>query len=318
MKLSGGKSDSNMPIFINRDLTKQQGDKLTFPLVLGLSQNGILGSTGKALKGNEEKLQPYAFSVELEEYAHAVADKNPLGRKRVMFNVPATASAMLMDWGSRLIDRLIIKSVEGGTVNFTGGSQTFSAPTNIIYGGSATATSNITASDKLTLALLQKLRVRAATRNDGGRFKIRPVKIEGRDYYVALCHPDILYDLKQDTDFKTYMQQARERSADHPIFRGATAITADGIVLHEHEDASIFTNWGSGSNVAGGYVTLFGAQAVSMALGVAPHMETEYEDYGRQVGNSYQMIMGIARSQFNSMDYGVAQLRVARTQIADA
>lgn len=119
-----------------------------------------------------------------------------------------------------------------------------SSPTTVVYKTSsgmqktttpATAKSALTAADsKLSLSHFTYLRTLAKGGNNRAFSPIRPIKIKGREWYVLLCYEDVLYDIKNDTNFTQAQREAQERSDTHPLFTGATAIY-DQVVVHTHE-----------------------------------------------------------------------------------
>ncbi len=294
-------SSSKMPIFIKRDLTKVQGDTISFSMVMALTGAGITGSSQKSLEGNEEEMKAYKFSIELEEYAHAVKDVSPLGRKKVMFHIEDSMKDQLAGWGVEKLDKLLFAALEND-------------PTTIIYQGVATTDATLTATDKLTAKLLSKANIIAKTRSGGDRYIIEPLTVKGKKFYVAVCHPDILADLKEDMG--EAWKDALPRNMDNPLFAGAEFVTADGVIVYESERSYVTDTWGAGGNVPGGYVSFFGAKAICLAMGITPQMNHDTGDYGRAFGYSYQMMLKAAKPQFNGKDYGSLQIRVARTKVA--
>jgi N4-gp56 family major capsid protein len=133
-------------------------------------------------------------------------------------------------------------------------------------------------------------------------------------------HPDMLYDLKvTDTNWATAQREAKERGDENPIFTGAAGIW-DGLVLHEHEYCEIDDDAGASSNVPWGKVEILGAQSLVVADGgkggKRPEIIQEEFDYKKEVGYAVEMITGVARSSFNSLEFGSCCFYAARTNIA--
>lgn len=298
-KFMGTTQDSM--VYVRSQLTKTQGDTVKFGIRMRLTGAGK--TSGQVLEGNEEKLTTYSFYLSLEEYAHAVRDAGPLDRQRAMFSIDAESSAALQDWGAEKQDQLCFDAIQA-------------SPTKIFYGGDATSTATIEAGDKLTPALISKARVWALTGGNRSIVPVRPIKINGKKYFVLLVHPDVMYDLKQDTTFAQARREALERGADNPIFSGAEAIW-DGVVVHEHENMGIVTNWGSGANIPGAKCALMGAQALCFAEGKRPSTKAEEFDYGREHGYGLSFMMKAGKPVFNSKDYGSLAIYVSRTQVSD-
>lgn len=300
-------SDQEKPVLIKRDLEASQGDTIKWSLILALQGAGIVGSSSQSLKENLESIRAHVYSLELEEYAHGVGDVSPKGRKRVMFNVMNAARNALYGWGINKLDELAFSAIEA-------------SPTNIQYPTGVTAVNQLTTADshKLTMSLLRKCKNIASTRNNGARFKIEPVKVGGKDYYIACCPPDCVTDLLGESEWQSAAQNALARGQENPIFAGADAITVDGIIITSNEKCSVFTNGGAGNNVPYGYVSFFGQKALAVAMGEAPRLEADNDDFNRAKGLGYLMMLKIGKPSFDSKDVGSLQLRVSRTQLQDA
>ena len=92
----------------------------------------------------------------------------------------------------------------------------------------------------------------------------------------------------------------------------------DNVVVHSHENITIGTTFGSGSNINGSKAIFMGAQALCWAWGHRPMLVKEKFDYGEEDGYAIGMIYAVEKPVFNSLDYGSISVVTARTQIADA
>lgn len=290
------KASQDSPVQVVTQLKKQKGDKVNVGLRMRLTAPGV--TSGQQLSGNEESLTTYDNSVSLEEYCHAVLTRGPLDEQRAMFSIDEESRTAIKDWMSEKIDKLCFDALFNTASHWFhrihGSSGAFGIDTAV--GDAATAAGGTSAI--ITPSFIQQLKVWAKT---GGanrtRVPLRPVRIDGKDHYVLLVHPDSLYTLKQDTSFWfAAMKDAQDRGKDNPIFTGASALY-DGVVIHEHESVPYYS-----STIA--KFALLGAQALLWAWGEEPHVVQEDKDYKRQKGYSIQMIAGVAKSTFNSLDYG--------------
>lgn len=278
-----------------------QGDKATFGLIDRLAGAGV--TSRQTLEGNEENLSDNSFNLELEEYAHAVRDAGPLDRKRPVYDMDNESRDALQVWMSEKIDQLAFTALEN-------------SPTKIFYGGDATGTGDMAAGDKITPALISKTKAWAITGGNRSQTPLRPVTIGGKKYFVLLTHPDAMYDLKVDSTFAQARREAEIRGSENPIFSGATAIW-DGVIIHEHENVSIATDWG-GAAVAGVKSSFMGEQALAWAWGARPKVVAEEFDYQREHGFAISMMSACEKPVFNSVDYGSIGVYTSRTQIGDA
>jgi len=311
------------PIVVQRDLSiGQGGGKIKMPLVKALIGDGLKGSSGVTLEDNLESLAASNFEIELEEYLHGITADNPLGRQQSYFSITEACANALTAWGIEKIDNLCFDALQGSA-------------SNILYAGGKTsidhASTGLEANDKLTIDLLRQAKVQAKSGFKGKgaarthqKFKIKPYKSGGKDYYFVVLHPDVMYDLQQDSEFQDAMKYAADRGSSNPLFTGADAITMDGLVIFSHDRSYITdpagtgeSDWGSNSNVPGAKVSLFGENALAIALGKAPQISTQTKDFGRYIEYGYQGIFQIKKIQFDSQDYGSLEIRCARTRISD-
>jgi N4-gp56 family major capsid protein len=273
---------------------------------------------GTQLEGNEEALATYSMKVLLKQYRHGVRDAGEMARKRAMFDISDESQMALKDWMSEKVDQLAFDALGIGS----GASD---APSKIFYKTSAgvlatgvanTAKAALTVADsKLTLNMISFLKTWAKTGGNRSYVPLRPVKVEGKEYYVLLTHPDALYDLRADSSFQQAMREAEVRGRENPLFQGSVAIW-DGVVVHAHENCAIAADAGSTTNVPYAKSVLLGAQALCWAWGKRPEVVQEDFDYKNELGFGISMIAGVKRSQFDSKSYGCLGVYLARTNVS--
>lgn len=306
-KFMGEGADSLVQV--NNSLTKDQGDNVKFGIRMRLSGTGV--TSGQTLEGNEESLTSYDYSVSLEQYRHAVRDAGALDRQRAVFSIDTESEFALKDWGAEKIDKLCFDAL-------------FAGPTKIFYktssgvlstGTAATAKSAVTAADsKLTIPMLQHIRTWCLTGGNRSQTPLRPIKVDGKNHFVLLVHPDVAYDIKQDSTYAGYMQYAQERGKDNPLFTGSVAVV-DGIVIHAHENAPIATDGGAGT-VAWSQAAIMGAQSLCWAWGQRPKLVAKNFDYDNEHGYSWGLIAGVGAPKLNSTIYGSVGIYLSRTNIS--
>lgn len=295
-RFMGGTAESLVQT--NEKLEKGKGDKVTFGIRMRLAGSGV--TSGQTLEGNEEKLVTHDFSVLLEQYRHAVRDNGELDRKRAVFSIDDESEAALKTWGAEKIDKLCMDTL-------------VASPTKIFY-GDGTSTTTITTAGKVTPALVSKVKAWCLVGGSRAQTPLRPIRINGKNYFVLLVHPDVMYDLKQDSTFAQARREALDRGKDNPIFSGSEAIW-DGVVIHEHENVPIVTTWGAGGNVPGAQCSFMGAQSLVWAWGRRPSVVQKTFDYDNEHGFAWGFIGACGKPKFNSLDYGSVGVYVARTAI---
>lgn len=303
---------ANSVVQVKTQLEKGKGDKITFGIRMRLTGTGV--TSGTILEGNEEKLSTYDYSVSLEQYRHAVRDDGALSRKRAMFSVDEESKDALKDWGGEKIDQLIFNAL-------------FTSPTKIAYpssgagafqvtGTPATAKAAMSATNGLlTPGFISDLKTYAKTGGNRSFVPLRPVKVEGKNYYILLLHPDACNDLRKNSTLQAAWRDAAERGSSNPLFKDATLIW-DGVIVHEHENCPIATD-GGGASVAWAQGALLGAQSLVWAWGERGEVVQETFDYGNEHGYAWGMMAATGKPVFNSLDYGSIGVYVARSKISD-
>lgn len=314
-----GEDASNI-VQVKRQLAKSQGDQVYFFIRYTPTNNGV--GPGTAMEGNEDKLLTASNSVSLTRQRYAVRDDGELSRQRAFFSIDVESQAALQEWATEWIDRERFHLLSHGVTISSGAAHV--AHSKNFYAGSASSTATLTATDLITPERIARMRAWAKQTNDHVRVAIRPIKIQGREYFVLLIHPDVAYDLKRNSEYLTNLRDCLERSPQHPIFTGALGVTHDGVIIHEHENIEISTTYGAGSNVCGAHNLFMGQQALVWAWGqdmltVTKKMFDYDEEHGYQIALTY----GGARTRFtkpggSAADFGSVGYFTARTQITDA
>lgn len=310
MSRFGGKGGDSV-LQVKTQLEKTQGDKITFGLRARLSGSGQ--TEGGILEGNEEALSTYDYGLTLAQYRHAVRDRGEMDRQRAMFSIDDEAKDALKTWGSEKIDQLLFDAV-------------LAAPTKVAYrdggatgaftvtGTAATAKAALSATYKINVAFIAALNALAKTGQGRAFTPLRPVRVNGKNYYILLVHPDIAYDLKQDTVLQASWQNAMERSSDNPLFKDAICMW-DGVIVHEHENCTKAID-GGGSTVPWAKCVFMGAQALLWAWGKRPEVVQRDFDYGNEHGYGWGFIGAAGKPVFNSLDYGSIGVYLPRTNIS--
>lgn len=317
-----GKSDSSL-FQVKDELKKDAGDKVTFGLRTLLTGNGVQGDD--TLEGNEEALTTYTDSVFINQIRHAVRSGGKMSEQRVPFSVREEARMGLQDWWIERLETSAANQLTGNTdqadTKFTGNNATVAptASSRIIVGGSegTEASLSATTTHAIKLADLDKAVAIAKTAVAGGRQRIRPIRVDGKQLYVCFLHPDQIYQLRRDAstagnfyDIQKAMLQGGKIS-DNAIVTGGDFIY-NNVIVHE---------WSYLPNVAASVTNstnyrrgvFCGAQAMAMAFGQGSNgtnasWEEELFDYGNQLGVGAGMILGMKKTVFNSIDFATIVL----------
>lgn len=327
----GESTDS--PIVRITDLEKNKGDKVTYGLRMKLTGAGREGD--QQLEGYEEALSYYDDALFIDQIRHAVRSKGKASEQRVPYEMREEARAGLATWFGEWYDEQLFVYLTGlrglqGNLNlplsFNGRAgndlQTPSA-TRRVYGGDATAFTDIDSTDELATSTLDKVIVKAMTLT-APRF--RKMRYEGKDGLVSLWHPFQIYTLQRDAGADGWLEiqkMAGERGNKNPLMTGALGVYK-GMILHQHENVIRFDTAGAAGNVEGACGLVLGAQAGVIAWGAGQQgsgrrfsWQEELYDYGNQLGVSAGTVCGIKKTVFNSpdgnttVDYGVLRVDTA-------
>lgn len=336
-----GEGDNNI-FQVKTDLMKEKGDRINIGLTTKLSSTGVTGDS--ELEGNEEAILPYSDDVRIDQKRNAVRLTGKLDEQKNAYDMRSDAKSKLKIWMQEFIERqffLKLGGVQNTSLTDAGGAVVgadalWSNTANAVPDADMAAGTGaryicantggidaLTTSDKITPTLISQARTKALLAAP----RLRPLRIDGKEYFVMFLHPRQAYDLKQNAQFAQTMRDAAQRGPENPIFTAALGVW-DGVVLYEHEyvpalinpSASFrnFTSAGSGTTAAQNvYRAIFcGAQSGLFAQSVNPNGWVEKEfDYGNKWGVATGLIGGIDKVTFNSLDYGVIAVDTYATTV---
>ena len=257
-----------------------------------LTGAGVTGNT--TLKGAEEAHVVHDFSMSIDQVRHAVTSTDWDTQKPVYEQWPLIKKALVRWYGNWQEKTFVTKMTAIPT-----GSSTTGEWMSAAAAGTEVA---ITANDKLTTALISKAKRRAQMHSP----KVIPIKVEGVDTYIMLVGTWAARDLKADVDWKGAQQNAGVRDAmKNPIFSGALGFW-DGVAVYEWERIRNTTTGASSANVV--HNLLLGQQACCHAIGRNMWPIKDEDDYGNVLGQGVAFWAGMAKSIYDSKDYGVIQV----------
>ena len=291
------------------DFSKAKGTNVSVGLGMKLSGTGVTGDN--ELEGNEESMTDYDEDLAIDQLRHAVILSGNMDERKNAYNMRTSAKERLSIWFAERIDQEIMDKLCGKTTSTFSNTPTAAAATRSVWAGGQSATASVTSTMKMDTKVLDRAKEMAKLATP----KVRPLRIGGKDYYVAILHPYDVTALKQDPVFAQAVREARERGKDNPIFSGAIA-EWNGIVIHEHEYV-YRTNDGSGSAYIARNV-LCGQQAGLWAWGEKVKWVEQKKDYENRWGISCGAIFGTIKPIFNSLDYGVITMFTASAESSTA
>lgn len=335
-------SDDNNIIQLKDDLVKGKGDTTTFGLTTKLSGSGVSGDA--ELEGNEEEISAYSESVAIDQKRNAVRLKGKLDEKANAYDMRTDAKGKLSIWLQEFIEQQAFLKLGGvtntaltdysGTVVGTDCAWSNTpdyipdADENAGYGNRylcadyAAGTTSLAATDLITPALISRAKAKARLATP----KIRPLRINGKNYWIMFVHTCQAYDLKRNAEWAQAMREAERRGPENPIFTGAMAIW-DQVIVIEHEHVPFLDVSVAGNSFRGAAVgtdcavdafraILCGRQALGFAKCQSDEGWVEKTfDYGNKTGFATGLIGGIQKVMFNSKEYGTFVLDTAATAL---
>lgn len=334
-KFMGVGEDAQTPLQTLPHLESDSGDTVSYDLVMQLKMKPVSGDN--ILRGKEEDLKFYTDSLLIDQQRGGVNTGGKMSRKRTIHDLRKIARVRQSEWWSRLFDETIFCYLSGARgvnadyieeTGFTGyAGNAFVAPDalHLMYGGDATAKANVDATDKMSLALIDRAVTKAETLGGGssGVPSIQPVMIDGEEHYVLVMSPFQAYDLRTNSSTGQWLDiqkaAAAAQGANNPMFKGGLGMYND-VILHKHKGVIKFSDYGAGSNVAAARALFLGRQAGVVAFGspgtgLRFDWNEEVEDRGNQVVITTSSIFGVKKSAFTiegtSRDFGVVALDTA-------
>jgi len=310
-----GKGDNNI-VQLFDDLKKSPGDRITIPLTAKLSGSGVTGDA--ELEGNEESITAYSESILIDQIRNAVRLTGKLDEQKNSYDMYKDAKDKLSIWAQEFLERQIFMKLGGvsaltltdttGAVysaNATWSNTADAIPTATEAGNTgidytyrylnadaSAGLDGIAATDILTPALISKAKIIAKLASPA----IRPLRVNGKNYYVMFIHPKQAWDLRNasSSTWNSAQRDAQVRGDSNPLFTGALGIW-DGVILFDHEYVPQLTGDGSAVVFSTGNTTytpngvvvyrsiLCGRQAVAAALTTDSFkMVEETFDYGNK------------------------------------
>lgn len=275
-----GPPGSGMPIIRNDDLTVKAGGIVNIPMQRRMT-GGVTGNS--ALSGSEEAMVFDNLAV-TPVYNRNAAAAHEQDRQKTIADLMEQAGLASGIWLAEKIDDTIFGVLDAQT-------------TNRLYGGDATSKATIEAADVMTAALLRKARAKAKA------VHIRPLIIDGREWYIVVMHPFQAYSLGADATWLPSNYYAQNRGADNPII-GMTMGAYQGLLIFENDRVESGADAGSGGNLDYAIAHLVGADAVGFAWSMLPQYIQETRDYGSIIGRGAKAMFGAAAAVFNSVPVG--------------
>ncbi len=314
------------------ELSKGPGDTVTYGLRMQATGPGVQGDG--TLEGNEEALATYSDKLIVDQLRHAHRWSGKMSQQRVPFEAREEMLSSLTDWWAGRLDFAFFQQIAGYTLTtdtrYTGNQAVpatdalhylnaanipttngLAAPTNTdtdVATMTYSSAGGATLSSAFSLSMIDRAKERAKTMTPA----IRPVRIGGKDWFVAFLHPNQVTDLRTNPNPGGWfdIQKAAMTGgelADNPLFTGALG-TYNGVVLHEDARVPAGISQGGVALPQVRRAIFCGAQAAGIAFGKNDSFGKfdwveELFDYENQLGTSAGAIFGLKKTQFNGQDF---------------
>lgn len=314
-KFMGG---DNAMIKIQKELEKKAGESITVALRMKLSGDGIEGDNPIENTTAEEALNFYNQTVVVNQRRKGTKSKGQMSEQRVPYNMRQQGRDALATWYAEDYDQQFFCYLSGARgvdtsfhfpVGWTGrASNSFNAPDSdhIIYGGDATAKSDLDASDTMSLSLIDRCIAKIETLSP----MLLPFVINGELKYVLLMHTWQAYDLRKATSNNDWIDIHKQTDGQDSLIYKNSLGEFNGVILHKHRNVIRFSDYGSGSITTAARSLLLGAQAGMIAWGGAIAGVSRYSwnetpiDRGNALAITAGSIYGIQGSYYNSKWFG--------------
>jgi N4-gp56 family major capsid protein len=238
-----GPEGSSAAIVQKTELLDKPGDLIHIQTTVPLTGAGVTGDTA-TLVGNEENLTTAEILVQPHFYRHGVRWFRRANKKSIVA-LRDEAKLRLAEWGEEKMDDIRFAQfssitdadVPGAAVGRYAANEY--VPVGTVDGADAGSTI-----DKADITRREQ-----ADRRGPSDDQAPPRQPEGQaaqdgwrqPVYAMVCHPNALFDIKRDSEYRDWVKDAERRGPDNPFFTGATAMV-DGMVLYEHPNVVTYNS----------------------------------------------------------------------------
>ena len=328
----------------------EKGARAVITLLADMTGDGVVGDN--TLEGNEEALRAYEIVVQLDQLRFANRLAGRLADQKSVVNFREHSRDALAYAMADRIDQLAFLTMSGVSYgvknngalrNTLGSGQNLS---DLAFSGDVTApttnrhrrwdaSSGLIAGDVTAVAAADTIKYETivALKAYAKDNYIRGIRAAGNEEVFHLfVTPQVMADLKLDSDFLANVRNAGVRGPSNELFSGSSSLMVDGVMVHEFRHVfntngatsgasgnagSNGYKWGANADINGSACLFVGAQGLAMADIGLPEIVEDSFDYGNQNGISIGKIFGFKKPKYNSdhngavEDFGIIRLDVA-------
>ncbi len=328
----------------------EKGARAVITLLADMTGDGIVGDN--TLEGNEEALRAYDIVVQLDQLRFANRLAGRLADQKSVVNFREHSRDALAYAMADRIDQLGFLTMSGisyAVKNNGALRSTLSTGQNLsdlAFSSDVTApttnrhrrwdaTSGLVAGDVTAVVAADTIKYETivALKAYAKDNYIRGIRATGNEEVFHLfITPQVMADLKLDSDFLANVRNAGVRGPNNELFSGSSSLMVDGVMVHEFRHVfntsgatsgasgnagSNGYKWGANADINGSACLFVGAQGLAMADIGLPEIVEDSFDYGNQNGISIGKIFGFRKPKYNSdhngavEDFGIVRLDVA-------
>ena len=328
----------------------EKGARAVITLLADMTGDGVVGDN--TLEGNEEALRAYDIVVQLDQLRFANRLAGRLADQKSVVNFREHSRDALAYAMADRIDQLAFLTMSGVSYgvknngalrNTLGSGQNLS---DLAFSSDVTApttnrhrrwdaSSGLVAGDVTAVAAADTIKYETivALKAYAKDNYIRGIRAAGNEEVFHLfVTPQVMADLKLDSDFLANVRNAGVRGPSNELFSGSSSLMVDGVMVHEFRHVfntngatsgasgnagSNGYKWGANADIDGSACLFVGAQGLAMADIGLPEIVEDSFDYGNQNGISIGKIFGFKKPKYNSdhngavEDFGIIRLDVA-------
>ena len=281
----------------------EKGARAVLTLLADMTGDGIVGDN--TLEGNEEALRAYDIVVQLDQMRFANRLSGRLADQKSVVNFREHSRDALAYAMADRMDQLAFLTLAGISYNRKNnniGGSSATRPTlgsganlsDLAFNADVTAptsnrhrridatsglvagdTSALVAADTMSYKSIVELKAYAKDQY------IRGMRGQGNEEMFHLfVTPQVMADLKLDSDFLSNVRSAGIRGPNNELFAGSSSLMVDGVMVHEFrhvpntsQGTSGSQKGGSGSDVDFAACLFCGAQALAMADRISGYLK---------------------------------------------
>lgn len=300
-------------VFTDSQLGQKKGNSVTVG-VRARVKKGWLAS-GVSVAGNEYESVILDQTVSITDKQLGIKSTDRLSEQRGFWNMSKADRQTLIQMSSEAHDLDFFKALDESNTEVMFLDTGVYKATHTL----ATATAAVKVDDFITPEIFSYMFAQATTGFNDMRPALQPVRVDGRDLFIFLTHPDALAGFENDTTFLQAQREAQVRGESNPLFRRARAIWRDVLIMTSRN----VTTGVNGSGIAYVRSHFLGKNALTYVQAELPEVQEKNVPYTKEErAYGYFELSGVAKTRFTGIDgvlhdFGAITAVTARPKVSD-